>query len=623
MQPIFKLLILAIFWLAMAHTVSAQNSSEFLHVELEATSGSNLLNRMGQLRPTTSGYVTAGTWANDEYSRAVLILTDSVFQPQRAFRIKVQLPLPLGGNRLQESYGADVLPMGNNEYILLAAVNMNPVMILQPGSQNLDYAVVRIRLSANGQGTPQVLWARRFGGDFNDTPHNIERTQDGGFIISGYSNPEQALNTASIALTLLVKLDPQGNLQWARRYRNNAGGCSTAAFQFLTATLRRPVVQTQDGGFVFSVHCDENAYLVKVNAQGDVLWAKNFNAANGFFDGFFNEDWNFGLGVVAGTGGAIIGIRELPNGNLAFLGNQFSFFTVLWGNPTGGGGVVLPMSYVFTTTADGQFVNGTAFFRERFGDDNQPIEMIAHDMQPLPGNRLAIAAGIRQHCNDGPNCSFTPAIIEINPAAAGFDTAAEGAYEITSGSRHASSHYPFALDFIRIAPPDAAGRLAISYDKSMVRQSLTATSPCTSELMGLRSFPFELNLQDRTIVHTPLTGGALALGTYAPTALQRNALCQVSSVPEWTTANESSNDNGSGIAIVPSISDGNFKIRLTQGSEWLGAHFYISDLQGRRLLGGVILSDEQAVSAGHLPAGIYLIQLSKVANFAVLKLVIQ
>lgn len=619
MQTTSHLLVSVVFWLFAAHIAMAQTLPGFLHAELEESAAPNILSRMSQLRPTASGYVTAGTWGDGEFSRAVFIMTDRSFQPLKSYRINVQLPTPFGTTRWQESYGADVLPLGDTEYLILAAINMNPVMLLQPGSQNLDYAVLRVRVPANEQGAPQVLWAKRFGGDFNDTPHNMEHTGDGGFIISGYSNPEQALNTASIALTFLVKLDAQGNLQWARRYRNAAADCRTTVFQLLTATLRRPVVQTQDGGFVFPLHCDENAYIVKVNEQGDVLWAKSFEAGGGLFDGFFNQDWNFGLGIATGTGGTIIGVRELSNGNLAFLGNQFSFFTSIWGNPTNGngGGLVLPVSYVFTTTANGQFLQGNAFFRERFGDNNQPIEMIAHDFQPGQGNRLIVAAGIRQNCFSGPECSFTPALLEINPAATGFDAAVTGAYEITSGGRHFSSHYPFALDFIRLAPPDAEGRIALSYDKNMVLKSPAGASPCAPELAGLRSFPITLDLQNRSIIHTSFTGADLDAGTLSPTVWQRSLPCQASAVQQPIAAKDS------GIIIAPTVSNGYFNIMIQSGDEWIGARFSLADSQGRPCLNGNIQSDRQSVAAGHLPGGVYWVRIVKDTKFTVLKLVIQ
>lgn len=613
-----QLLISVVFWLFAAHNSVAQILPDFLHAELEEGSTPGLLSRMGPLRPAATGYAAAGTWGNGEFSRAAFLLTDGAFQPLKSCRINIQLPTPLGGFRWQESYGADVLPVGDHEYVILSAINMNPIMLLQPGSQNLDYAVLMVRVPPDEQGVPQILWAKRFGGEFNDTPHSIERTNDGGFIISGYSNPEQALNTASIALTFLVKLDAQGNLQWARRYRNNASECRTTAFQLLTATLRRPVVQTQDGGFVFPLHCDENAHIVKVNAQGDVLWAKQFEAGGGLFDGFFNQDWNFGLGIAAGTGGTIIGVRELADGNLSFLGNQFSFFTSIWGNPTNGngGGVVLPVSYVFTTTANGEFLNGNAFFRERFGDNNQPIEMIAHDFQAMPDNRLVVAVGIRQLCFDGPDCSFTPALLEINPAATDFDAALLAAHEITSGNRHFSSHYPFALDFIRLAAPGTEGRIAISYDNNMVMKSLPLSSPCAPDLAGLHSFPITLDLQNRSVTYTSLPGTELTTGTLSPMILQRNLLCQASSAQEPAPAKDS------GMMIVPTVSEGNFRIQLQNGNDWLGARFNILDLQGRPHLSGVIQSDSQAVTARYLPAGIYWVQVMKDSRCTVLKLVI-
>ncbi len=611
-------LITILFLVLGIRVVFAQFNQDFILVKLEEASNAELFTQSGHFRSTGSGYAVAGTAGEYDWARAVLTLTDANFRPLRAFRLELELPTLPGQTRRQESYGADVLRTGDNEYVLLAALNMNPFMLLQPGSQNLDFALVKVRIPAGG--VAQILWAKRFGGDFNDIPHTVEPTHDGGFIISGYSNAEQALNLPSIALTLLVKTDAQGNLQWARRYRPNAAGCSTLGFQLLPSMLRRPVVQTQDQGFVFTVHCDENAHIVKVNAQGDVLWVRRFEASNSFFDGFFNTDWNFGLGIGAGTGGTIIGIKEMPGGNLAFLGNQFSFFATIWGNPAGNNGLgrALPMGYLFTTDATGNYLKGAAFFMDRFGDPVQPIEMTVHDFQPLPNGNFAVAAGLRSWCN-GPECAFTPAVLEIDLRPVGFDVSVVQSREIPVPGGHLASHYPYGLDFIRMAPLTVDGALALYFSGWLSRLSgwtqQNSDWTCTQAVGGLHSFPISIVFQSRDVAWVSLPGAEVGILPFAPISLTARDLCLTSSAETTSPASQG------GIQVVPGVSYGRFELYVSDPL-WLNAEYTLWDMQGRRQLRGSIQSERQAIDAGQLPSGLYVVRVDREGRRLALRVLI-
>lgn len=340
------------------------------------------------------------------------------------------------------------------------------------------------------------------------------------------------------------------------------------------------------------------------------------------FDGFFNQDWNFALGVGAGTGGTVIGIREMQDGRLAFIGNQFSFFFSIWGAPAGsnGLGAALPMSYLFTTDAEGNFLHGAGFFKQRWGSPNQPIEICVQDFQVLPNGNFAVAAGFSQICFDGPSCSYLPALLEIDPSRPGFDNTVVRAVSLRPGSpRHFSSHYPFGIDFMRLSPPNAEGTLEMSYGNQFVRFYQWATAPdpgsCLAPETGMRSFPFTLQLQDQPLSSVNLNGSDFSLHSASARDFRSEVLCAVT-----TSAQEPDAPGPGELVAAPSVFRDNFNLIAMQ-PQWVGATYEIRDMQGRLHQRGVILSERHEITAAGLPAGTYVIRAVKDARQAVLRVV--
>lgn len=81
-----------------------------------------------------------------------------------------------------------------------------------------------------------VSWSRIFGGDRNDYAYSIQQTEDGGYIIAGWTN-SGLLDRYD---ALLVKTDPAGNTSWARNY-----GGSEDDYAYM-------VKITQDNGFILA-----------------------------------------------------------------------------------------------------------------------------------------------------------------------------------------------------------------------------------------------------------------------------------------------------------------------------------------------------------------------------------
>ncbi len=626
MKNRFTQLVMFAFGLGVVgQPIFAQSSADFLLVQMDEASNPNAITRTGNTRPTPQGgYVSIGTWGDGEWSRAILMVMDGNLTCQRAVRLHVEIPglLP-GQTRAQESYGADVIQTGDNEYIALIAVNMS--LLGQVIAQDLDYYLLKLNLPVSG--SPLVVWSRRLRGQYNDTPQCIERTRDGGFIVSGYSNPEQALNAPSIALTLLAKYNANGNLEWAKRYRPNAGECRTTLSALLAGTVRRPVVQTQDNGYVFTLHCNEHAYITKVDAQGNVIWNRSFRTSDGFFDGFVNSEWQIVFGIGAGTTGTMIGVRELPDGRLAFLGNQFSFILSAWGVPAGNNaiGAIMPMSYIFVTNANGDFLYGNAFFQRTPSSPGNPVDILAHDFQPLPNGNFLVSAGLRSWCFNGPDCTFIPGLLEVNPQATGFNAGVVQSIEVVhQDAHHYSTNYPYGLDYIRLASVRPSAPVVFSYSKHYARlnrwpgQGGTLSVGCVQNSGSMNSFPFTLNIS----ASVDATFEALEVEASPATSWVAATINTVQSCLVSSTIHRPESSRADIVRIVPTLTSQRFEIQVLDAG-WQQATYVFFDLQGRILGQGRLSSNRQEVNVSHLPEGVYLVRLQNNSRTLTARVVVQ
>ncbi len=112
-----------------------------------------------------------------------------------------------------------------------------------------------------------TVWTKTFGGAVdNEYGYCIEQTTDGGYIVSGVAS-----SFADVAGDIyILKLTPMGDTTWTRTY----GGMGTEWGAF--------VQQTTDGGYIVAGQTPAfgaggyDAYLVKLNANGTVLWTKTY-----------------------------------------------------------------------------------------------------------------------------------------------------------------------------------------------------------------------------------------------------------------------------------------------------------------------------------------------------------
>lgn len=134
--------------------------------------------------------------------------------------------------------------------------------------------------SSFGQGTSSVYliktdsngifkWSKTYGGINADKGMSIVKTPDNGAYISGYSNSFNNLEYDAYC----IKIDSIGTMQWQRSYEGND-------WDFIYSSALMP-----DSGLVMvgetysNTAGDADAYIIRINKQGDVIWTQKFGTA--------------------------------------------------------------------------------------------------------------------------------------------------------------------------------------------------------------------------------------------------------------------------------------------------------------------------------------------------------
>ncbi|MFA6397443.1 MAG: T9SS type A sorting domain-containing protein [Candidatus Paceibacterota bacterium] len=151
------------------------------------------------------------------------------------------------------------------------------------GAGNYDLCLIKTDSLGN------LVWSKLYGGPLADGGYSVLQTQDGGFIACGYT--ESFVNTQYDDNFYVVKTDANGNLEWSKTIGNGNWERSYS------------MSQTSDGGYAIfgmsgdSTDWDDDACLVKIDANGSILWNKliGLSTTNGdyFYSGMQTSDGGF------------------------------------------------------------------------------------------------------------------------------------------------------------------------------------------------------------------------------------------------------------------------------------------------------------------------------------------
>jgi len=153
-----------------------------------------------------------------------------------------------------------------------------------------------VKTDANGS----LLWERTFGGPWIDQALDMERTSDGGFIVTGVTGGGQLCGADcvdSVWDVYLLRVDSEGREIWQRTFGGEG------------ADAGRAVRETRDGGYIVAGLTNSfgggfaDVYLLRVDAEGALEWERTFGG-----DG---HDRAFAV-TETGDGGYIVAGRTAP-----------------------------------------------------------------------------------------------------------------------------------------------------------------------------------------------------------------------------------------------------------------------------------------------------------------------
>jgi hypothetical protein len=202
-------------------------------------------------------YLISGNYTPLMMIRDTYHLQDTT-KKQLSISISIQFSKTYGG--VEDDYANSVLPLSDGSYIVSGRTRSF-------GSGESDFWLVKT--DANGN----QVWDQTYGGSDLDLPRSVEHTNDGGYIIAGYTRSYGAGEND----IYLVKTDASGNQQWDKTYGGSGG------------ELARKVIQTSDGGYIVVGYTSSfgsgeyDMWLIKTNANGEHEWDKLYGGLN--YDG--------------------------------------------------------------------------------------------------------------------------------------------------------------------------------------------------------------------------------------------------------------------------------------------------------------------------------------------------
>jgi hypothetical protein len=178
----------------------------------------------------------------------------------------------------QRSYGGSgsdmsymIKPTIDNGYIIIASSSSQDGDISQPADTG-DVWIFKINATGN------IVWDKTFGGNYNDHGTSILPLSDGSFIFTASSNSTSGdvMSNQGFSDYWVVKINSIGNIIWSKSY----GGSSY--------DYAHEIIQLNDGNFlvtgksesmngdVVGNHGDYDAFVIKLNTSGNIIWKKCF-----------------------------------------------------------------------------------------------------------------------------------------------------------------------------------------------------------------------------------------------------------------------------------------------------------------------------------------------------------
>ncbi|MBA3985295.1 MAG: T9SS type A sorting domain-containing protein, partial [Flavobacteriales bacterium] len=130
--------------------------------------------------------------------------------------------------------------------------------------------------------TGDMIWQNSFGGSSDEGILSIQDTSDGGYLLAGYtasSDGDVSINTG-IQAAWLIKINAIGNMVWEKTY----GGSGVELFRTLNkhpnGGFIAAGVSTSSDGDVSVNNGSDDMWIVRIDETGEIIWEKSLGGSN-------------------------------------------------------------------------------------------------------------------------------------------------------------------------------------------------------------------------------------------------------------------------------------------------------------------------------------------------------
>lgn len=186
----------------------------------------------------------------------------------------IQWQKSLGGSDEDRAYSVQITP--DEGYVIAGMTYSNDGDVIGHQSNGINADVWIVKLSSAGT----LLWQKCLGGTGLDKANSIKNTSDGGFIVAGYTSSNDGdvyVNHSNISSDFwVIKLSPSGDIQWQKCL---GGSDDEVAMSVETSDdggyLIGGYTYSNDGDVTGNHNTDgleSDYWLVKLNATGNIQW---------------------------------------------------------------------------------------------------------------------------------------------------------------------------------------------------------------------------------------------------------------------------------------------------------------------------------------------------------------